>query len=370
MQMNSMQTQLRRSFARPFAFSVMAALALPGCIDRDKPADEGGDGDGGGGGTPSVCSRLPSQSTTYKGGDTLGEELSLTLNPSTLAYMLRIDASLQRSAGTELGGTLVALDGCTYASDESGAVFTIGANGVVQGGVREAVGSGFAPMIAFASQFENSADPTRFNDIAAIFNTIGAQTAGDVESSYGGSGRIRNAGTFQLCQDAANGGFMVYDAACAQTAKGYLSYNGAHSAFDVYTTPAGGGAVTTGGTLSGSMIIGMVGGTAVPLQLIRESASRYGLLLYTAQNALVAGDADGSYASVDSDGVSGTATWSGTGLSRNGTAATLSYDSPVPGVAQAAGAFTGYLLQGAGLYGFVPATPATAQPSVEFGLRQ
>ncbi|EIT68315.1 MULTISPECIES: hypothetical protein [Hydrocarboniphaga] len=369
MQMNSMQTQLRRSFARPFAFTVMAALALPGCIDRDKPADEGGGGDGGGG-TPGACSRLPPQSTTYKGGDTLGEELSLTLNPSTLAYTLRVDASLQRSAGTELAGTLVALDGCTYASDESGAVFTIGANGVVHGGVREVVGSGFVPMIAFASQFENSADPTRFNDIAAIFNTIGAQTAGSVESSYGGSGRIRNAGTFQLCQDAANGGFMVYDAACAQTAKGYLSYNGAHAAFDVYTTPASGGAVTTGGTLSGSMIIGMVGSTAVPLQLIRESASRYGLLLYTAQSALVAGDADGSYTSVDSDGINGTATWSGTSLNRNGAAATLSYDSPVSGVAQATGAFTGYLLQGAGLYGFVPGTTAAAQPSFELGLRQ
>lgn len=367
MQMNSMQAQLRRAFVRPFAFTVMAALALPGCIDGNQPADDGG-GDPGGGGTPDVCSRLPSQSTTYKGGDTLGEELSLTLNPSTLAYTLRIDASLQRSAGTELGGTLVALDGCTYTSEEAGAVFTIGANGVMQGGVREADGSGFVPMIAFASRFENSADPTRFNDIAAIFNTIGAQTAGTIESSYGGSGRIRNAGTFQLCQDSANGGFMVYDAACAQTAKGYLSYNGAHSAFDVYTTPASGGAVTTGGTLSGSMVIGMVGGTAVPLQLIRESATRYGLLLYTAQNALVAGDADGNYTSVDSDGVNGTATWSGTGLSRNGAAAaTLTYDSPVPGVAQAAGAFTGYLLQGAGLYGLVPATTAA---SFELGLRQ
>ena len=364
-----MQNPLRHSLLQPFAFTLMAAIALPGCLDHQKPADTGGGDNGGGGSTPGICSRLPSQNTTYKGGDTLGEELSLTLNPSTLAYTLRIDASLQRSTGTELGGTLVALDGCTYTSEESGAVFTIGSNGVVQGGVRNVAGSSFVPMVAFSSWFENSATPTVFNTIAAIFNTIGAQTSGTTESSYGGSGRIRNAGTFQLCQDSANGGFMIYDASCAQTAKGYLTYNSGHSAFDVYTTPAGGGAVTTGGTLSGSMIIGMVGTMAVPLQLVRESSTRYGLLLHTVQGALVAGDANGSYVSVDSAGVNGSATWSGTSLSRNGAASTLSYDSPVVGVAQAGGAFAGYLLQGAGIYGFVPGAAVNGQAGFELGLR-
>lgn len=347
----------------PLLAATGLCLMLQACIDHKPPQAEeeepGGGGDGGGGTTPTACSRLPTATTRYKGGDALGEELTLTLNPTTLAYTVSFDATLQRTVGSERSGTLVALDGCTYASGESGAVFTLAAGGVVQGGVSDAAGSGFVPLLAFATTFENTATPTVFNPVAAVYNNIGVQYAGGVAASYGGSGRIRNAGTFQLCQDAA-AGFITYDAACALTAKGYLNYNTARGAFDVYTTPASGGAVTTDGTLSGSMVIGLVDGTAVPLQLVRASATAYGMRVYTTQTALVSGSADGSYVAVDSSGTNGSAVVAGAGMTRDGVSATLAYDAPVAGVAQASGGFAGNLLYAAGLYGFVPATAGGA----------
>lgn len=141
----------------------------------------------------------------------------------------------------------------------------------------------------------------------------------------------------------------------------------AHSAFDLFTTSASGGAVTTGGTLSGSMVIGLVDSVAVPLQLVRESATSYGMRLYTPQASLASGTADGSYSVVDSNGSNTSATWSGANFSRDSVSATLSYDTPVLGVVQASGALSGNLLFGSGIYGFIPAAAGGA--AFELGLR-
>lgn len=345
--------------------SACLCLALQGCIDRPGTEDEGpvdpGDPD------PVACTHLPAAATQYKGGDTLGEELTLSLDPATLAYTLTIDASLQRNAGAQRSGTLTQLDSCSYSSAENGAVFTLAAGGVVQGGIAAPSGDSFAALLAFSSSFQNADTPTVFNPVASIYNFAGVQYDGSAAAGDGGAGRLRNAGTFQLCRDAATAGFTTYDAGCTDTAKGYLSYNAGRSAFDLYSTPADGGAVTTGGTLSGSMVIGLVGdGTvAFPLELLRASATSYGMRLYTPQQALASGTADGSYAVIDSSGSNATATLSGGSFSREGSSATLSYDTPAAGVVQAAGTLSGHLLYGSGIYGFVA---DTAGPAFELGV--
>lgn len=348
------------------------ALSLQGCISRDHPEDSsgsGGDtgGDTGGGTPPTACGNLPAAVTSFKGGDGLGEELTLSLDPATLAYTITVDASLQRAAGSQRSGTLTQIDGCTYSSDESGAVFNLAANGVVEGGVQTPAGTSFAPLLAFASTYNNSADPTRFNDIAFIFNAIGLQSDGVTNSSYGGAGRLRNAGTLQFCVDAANSGFITYDSGCTDTAKGYITYNAAHDAYDYFTTDPGGSATTSGGTLTGSVIIGQVDATIVPLQLVRESATSYGMRILTPQDTLSSGSADGSYSVVDSSGSNATATWSGSAFSRAGSAATLAYDTPVPGVVEASGALAGHLLYGGGIYEFVPS--ASGGAAFELGVQ-
>ncbi|MGH8444894.1 MAG: hypothetical protein ACREVL_06480 [Solimonas sp.] len=366
---------------RFLSFSVAAAsltFALQGCIKRDDPVDSGGTtgsttgggttgGETTGGETPGACAKLPAATTSYKGGDALGEELTLTLNPTTLAYTITVDASVQRSAGSTRSGTLTALDTCTYSSGENGAIFTVGSGGIVQGGIAAPTGSSFAAAVAFATTFENSATPTVFNPVAAIYDVIGVQGNGSASSSYGSSGRLRNAGTFQLCVASASGGFMIYDAACTQTAKGYVTWNATRKAFDLFTTDPAGGAVTTGGTLTGSMVIGLVDSVAVPLQLVRESATSYGLRLYAPQAALASGTADGSYLSVDSAGGNAEATLAGASLTRGGSTATLAYDSPVLGVVQASGTLPGYLLYNSGVYGFVPSAGSGA--AFELGIR-
>ena len=125
-------TQNALRFLSFSAAAAALAFALQGCIKRDDPVDTGGTtgsttgGSTTGGDTPGVCAKLPSATTSYKGGDTLGEELTLTLNPSTLAYSITVDASAQRAAGTTRSGTLTALETCTYSSGENGAVFTVG----------------------------------------------------------------------------------------------------------------------------------------------------------------------------------------------------------------------------------------------------
>lgn len=369
------------AFTKLLRLSAVAALclSLQACIDRDAAPDNSGGTTGGdsggttggdtGGGTPGVCNHLPASTTRYKGGDTLGEELSLTLNPSSLAYTITVDASVQRSAGTQRSGTLTQLDDCTYSSAENGAVFTLGRGGVVQGGIAEPSGSSFAPLLAFASTYNNAATPAVFNDVALIFNAAGVQSIDGIRSRYGGAGRLRNAGTMQFCIGGDDGGFMTYVASCSNTQRGYITWNATREAFDFYdTTSVSESAVTTGGTLSGSIIIAQVDGTTVPLMLVRESATRYGLrLMNTQQTALTDAAADGDYVTVDSSGGNGDAQLSGTTLTRGSSSGTLAYNAPVSGVVQLSGDVAGHLLYAAGIYGL--ALSSSGGPAFELGLR-
>lgn len=318
-------------------------------------------------GDPLACPNLPASSTTYKGGNLMGEELRVSVDPATMAYTVTIDASLQRTAGTQRSGTLVSQGDCHYASGESGAVFSFGAGGALLGGVNAATGGGFVPLLAFQNTFENSASPAVFNPVANIYDVAGVQYgAGGSATRYAASSRVRNAGTFQHCQDASSGGFMTYDAACTSTAKGYLSYNTTRNAFDLMVTPSTGGATTTGGTPGGSVVFGQVGAVTVPLFLIRESASSYGLRLYAPQTPVASGAADGQFATLASDGSSGSATVAGANFTLRGNAGTLAYDTPVLGVMQSSGAAAAQLVHSAGLLGILPAAGA----HFELGIRQ
>ncbi|MFT4047759.1 MAG: hypothetical protein QM661_13845 [Solimonas sp.] len=360
--MNKIHTRTRPlSRLLPAAAVAALCLGLQGCIDRDTPVSSGGSSSD----DSTTCSNLPSSTTSYKGGDALGEELTVSLNPSTLAYTITVDASLQRTAATELSGTLTQVDGCTYSSSENGAVFTVGSGGVLQGGIATVSGSSFTPLLAFSSTYSNADTPTVFSDVAAIYNTIGVQNDGTSDTSYGGSGRLRSAGTFQLCiDDSADGGFITYDSSCTDTAKGYITWNSDRSAFDLYTTSS---TATTGGTLTGSMVIGLVDSTYVPLQLVRESTSSVGMRLYAAQSSLTSGTADGDYVTIDSSGSNAEATWSGTSFTHGSSTATLSYDSPVAGVVAASGTLAGYLIYSSGIYGFVPSSSSSGA-AFELGL--
>jgi feruloyl esterase len=161
-------------------------------------------------GDPLACPNLPAVTAHYKGGDVLGEELSVAIDPAARTYVVTIDASVQRLAGTARTGTLQALGNCTYASGEAGATFVFGPGGVLQGGIAQPRGSGFVPLIAFAAAFDNSATPTVFNPVANIFNTVGASYGGDgVATAFAASTRIRNAGTFQSCQDPITHSFVI-----------------------------------------------------------------------------------------------------------------------------------------------------------------
>jgi feruloyl esterase len=177
-------------------------------------------------GDPLACPNLPAAATTYKGGDSFGEELRVQIDPATMAYTVTIDASLQRTVGTVRAGTLVSEGNCSYASAESGAVFSFGAGGVLSGGVNAPSGGGFAPLLAFQNTFQNAATPTVFNPVSNIFNAVGVQQGTGGTTAQALTVRLRNAGTFQYCRDAANG-FMIYDTTCALTEKGYIAYNGA-----------------------------------------------------------------------------------------------------------------------------------------------
>lgn len=319
-------------------------------------------------GNPLACQYLPAAATTYKGGDMAGEELRVQIDPATLAYTVTIDASSQRAAGTQRSGTLVPQGQCSYTSGEGGALFTFAPGGVLSGGVSRAGGSGFAALLAFQTTFDNRSTPTVFNPVANISNAAGVQQAGSAAAlPYAGAVRLRNAGTFQYCRDATTNGFMVYDANCTQTEKGYLAYNTTRGAFDVYTTPASGGATTTGGTLSGSMVIGLVGGTAVPLHLVRDGAGNVGMRLQSPQQSLVTGTADGSYIAASSNGDNRSAAIAGNSLQLGTATATLGFDSPVPGVATASAARPGKLVYNGGVFAFVSDT--TANAALELGVR-
>lgn len=317
-------------------------------------------------GDPLACPNLPAAVTTYKGGDSFGEELRVQIDPGTMAYTVTIDASLQRTAGTVRTGTLVSEGNCSYASAESGAVFSFGAGGVLSGGVNAPSGGGFAPLLAFQNTFQNAATPTVFNPVSNIFNAVGVQQGTGGTTAQALAVRLRNAGTFQYCRDAANG-FMIYDTTCAQTEKGYITYNGTRDAFDLFTTSPTGSAVTTGGTLTGSMVIGLVNGAAVPVHLVRESAANAGMRLFGLQQSLVSGTADGSYALLSVKGENHDATVAGSGFNLAGTAATLGYDTPVLGVAQADAGRPGNFIFNSGVLAFV-STDAT-KAALELGVR-
>lgn len=335
------------------------ALSLQGCIDRDHH-DDGGGSTTGGDTTPGACANLPASTTTYKGGDALGEELTLSLDPATLAYTITLDASVQRTAGTQLTGTLTQLDGCTYTSEETGAEFTLAANGVVQGGAKTPAGTSFAPLLAFATTYNNASAPTVFNDVALTFNAAGLQTTAGTTISYGGSGRIRNAGTMQFCDATANSGSWLNG---CSTEKGYFVYNSTRDAFDYFATDPTAPLINnqTGGTAAGSMVLGVVNGVNVGVFLRRVSATDFGMRLLTVQTSLASGTADGNYLVVDSSGGNASATWSGSNFTRGTDTATLTYDSPSTGVVAAAGTtLTGNLIFGAGIYGFVPSGSGAA----------
>lgn len=317
-------------------------------------------------GDPLACPNLPAAVTSYKGGNSFGEELRVQIDPATMAYTVTIDASLQRAAGTVRTGTLVSEGNCSYGSGESGAVFSFGAGGVLSGGVNAPSGGGFAPLLAFQNTFQNSATPTVFNPVANIFNAVGVQQGTGGTAAQALAVRLRNAGTFQYCRDPANG-FMIYDATCTQTEKGYITYNGTRGSFDLFTTSPTGGAVTTGGTLTGSMVIGLVSGTAVPMHLVRESAANAGMRLFGLQQSLVSGTADGSYALLSVKGENHDATVAGSGLNLGGAAAGLSYDTPVLGVAQADAGRAGNFIFNSGVLAFVSTDAAKA--ALELGVR-
>ncbi len=303
---------------------------------------------------PLACPNLPASATTYKGGNLFGEELSVALDPATMGYTITIDASGQRAAGTQRSGALLPRGNCVFASGENGADFTFGTGGLLQGGVAAPTGSTSIGLVAFQNTFQNGATPAVFNPVANIFDVTGVQYGADgVASAYAASSRVRNAGTFQHCQDPASGRFMTYDAACTSTAKGYVTYNATRNAFDVFTTSPTGGATTTGGTLSGSVVFGQVGATTVPLFLVRDASGAHGLRLYAPQTPLAAGSADGHFALAASDGSQADAVVSGTSLTLGGNTGTLAYDAPVLGVAQSGGAAAGNFVFNAGVLGYV-----------------
>lgn len=320
-------------------------------------------------GDPLACPNLPASVTSYKGGNSFGEELRVQIDSATMAYTVTIDASVQRTAGTLRSGSLVAQGSCSYTSAESGAVFSFAPGGVLLGGVNAPSGGGFAPLVAFQNTFENTAAPAVFNPVANIFNTVGVQQGTGTAAAYAGAVRLRNAGTFQYCRSAAGsaGSFMLYDANCTETEKGYITYNATRGAFDLRTTSPTGGATTTGGTLTGSMVIGLVNGAAVPLHLVRESTTNAGLRMFGLQQSLAAGAADGSYAMASVKGESREATVAGSDFNLGGAAASLSYDTPVPGVVQADAGRPGNFIFNSGVLGFVSTTGTNA--ALELGVR-
>ncbi|SET21397.1 tannase/feruloyl esterase family alpha/beta hydrolase [Variovorax sp. OV084] len=318
-------------------------------------------------GDPLACPNLPASVTSYKGGNSFGEELRVQIDPAAMTYTVTIDASLQRTVGTQRTGSLIAEGNCSYSSAESGAVFSFGPGGVVSGGVNAPSGGGFAPLVAFQNTFAAAPVSGDFKSVANIFNAVGVQQGTGGTSAQSLAVRLRNAGTFQYCRDPVSGGFMIYDANCTQTEKGYVAYNTTRASFDLFTTSPTGSAVTTGGTLTGSMVIGLVNGVAVPVHLVRESAANAGLRVFGLQQSLTPGTADGSYALVSVKGENHDATVAGNGFNLAGAAAVLSYDAPVLGVVQADAGRPGNFIFNSGVLAFVSDPGANA--ALEFGVR-
>lgn len=320
-------------------------------------------------GDPLACPNLPASATSYKGGNTLGEELTVRLDPATMAYTITVDASNMRTPGAQRSGTLISQGSCSYASGEGGAVFTLASGGVLHGGVSAPSGGSFAPLLAFANTWNNEAAPTVFNPVAIIIaNALGVQQAGagGTPVAQAASVRLRNAGTFQYCRDPVSGGAMIYDANCTQTEKGYITYASARGSFDVFSTSPTGGAVTTGGTLSGSMVIGMVNGNTLHMHLVRDG-SNAGMRILAPQLSMTSGTADGSYAMASARGDNRAASLVGSSFNLGGAAATLSYDTPLIGMMQADAGRPGQLVFKGGVLAFV--STDAAQPALEFGVR-
>ena len=319
-------------------------------------------------GDPLACPNLPATVTRYKGGNTLGEELSVQLDPATLAYTITLEASSQRTAGTQRSGTLLPQGRCSFTSGEGGALFTFAAGGLLHGGVAAPAGSGFVPLLAFEKTFSNEATPTVFNPVAMIANALGVQhTGAGAPAAQAAAVRLRNAGTFQYCRDPVSGGAMVYDPTCTNTEKGYISNATARGAFDVFTTSPTGGATTTGGTLSGSMVIGLVNGAPLHLHLLRDAGGVQGMRVFAGQLSLAPGAADGSYAMASVQGDSREATVAGASFNLGGAAAQLAYDAPVPGAVQADAGRPGQFIFTGGALAFVSSD--AARPVFELGVR-
>ena len=302
---------------------------------------------------PLACVNLPATLTAYKGGDAFGEELTVSINPTALAYTVTVDASLQRAAGTQRTGALVPQGNCSYSSNENGAVFTFGSGGVVHGGVAAPTGSGFLPMLAFQTLFATKAGTKPFEDMAFDYNVVGIHYgAGGVGTAYNAAGKVRDAGTWQLCQDATNG-FTAFSATCSPTRKGYLAYDSGRRASEaMLTSTAGGSTPMSGGTSTGSVVTGMVNGNPVPLYLVRESATSYGMRIYAKQVTFSAGSGDGSYASTGTNGNGSSATVLGTSIVTPAASGTLAYNTPVAGAHASGSGLAGAIIFNSGLYGF------------------
>jgi pimeloyl-ACP methyl ester carboxylesterase len=302
---------------------------------------------------PLACANLPTAITAYKGGDAYGEELTLTVDPTQLRYTVTFDVSLQRTAGTQRSGVLVPQGDCTYSSGENGAMFTLGSGGIVHGGVAAPSGSTFLPLVAFQNLFQTKAGTKPFEDIAFDYNVVGIHFgAGGAATSYSAAGKIRDAGTWQTCQDPTNG-FIAFSSTCSPTRKGYLVYDSARRASEaMLTSTTSGSTPTTGGTSTGSVVAGMVNGNPVPLYLVRESATSYGMRLYAKQATFSSGSADGVYLAVGTNGNNSSATIAGTSVVTTLASGSLSYNTPVVGAHASSGGVSGAFLFNGGLYGF------------------
>lgn len=298
---------------------------------------------------PQACAHLPAATTSYKGGDTFGEELTVQFDPTTMNYSITVDASLQRPAGTLRSGTLLAHNGCTFSSDENGAQFTFTGGGVLSGGIAKVSGTEFLPLVAFQNI---SSD---YKAIADIYNVTGIQhsLSNDSATTLSGSARLRSsAATWQTCQDPNTQSFMTYDANCTLSSKGYITWNNSRNAFDYFV---GGTPDKNNGTLSGSLVSGMVNGKPVPLVLTR-SATAYGMVFYAQQPSalpLATGAADGNYRVSTSDGNQFDTELSGTTVFQANSYGVLTYNQPVLGVITATGIISGSYTTNGGILSMI-----------------
>jgi pimeloyl-ACP methyl ester carboxylesterase len=319
-------------------------------------------------GDPLACANLPAALTEYKGGNTRGEELTVAIDPAALRYTVTFNVSQQRANGSQRTGALFSAGNCGYTTAENGAVFTFAAGGLLHGGVAAASGGGYLPLVAFRDVFINTTVGAGFNAIAGDYNAAGADytTAGTM-TGYAGVGKIRNAGTWQMCTSAGTPpGFMMYDANCNPATKGYLQYDSARRAYDLKLTSTCGGTPCpstpmSGGTVTGSIVVGLVGGNPVPVVLTRAAdASSSGMRLYAKQASTLSGTADGSYAFNSTDGGANTAaSLVGSAFTFGGSLQNLTYDAPVLGTALTDSAPAGHVIFNNGAAGHLSGGAAT-----------